>query len=1031
MQLLNRANPMRPEVLAAFVSLMLVLLLASAAPAQTTQPAPGQIRDGVLWVDGKPYFKTAAFFGYNHWMTRVEAKSLGNFLTLPQERLGTATDFYTDAGFNTGFYSAWANHWFVADKPFDPTYLREAIRRAEKVGQKITLHIPMVAPASVLDKHDAHWINDKGEKVPFSKILGIHHDPKFQAMLMRETYQSLFDAIRDSNTIIDIQIGSERWPYDYVRMSGSDVSYDEYSLNAFRNYLKKRFTLEQISQRYGKDLSFYKTWEEVFPPVPSRPLDYAKRKLGNYDAARWDWYGFRKAQTVEVWLEMLKTFEEMDGRGRPFYHEYGHGPFYSMGFGPFQEICARNKNFTVGNGDFLLDIAGTLCSISQVKACGPGPWINNELDSGTAGKYVNAAEQRRKIWSTIALGSGGYNLWTFFNLLGAESEFMDDAWYDPQIPENLPLKYFEVRQSNRMIRSLGDLLAGSKAPPMPLGLLLLDDAMFMYSFSGSYYPEGANIARAATAHGVADQFCAYTEYHLDNDLLTPDKVPFLVLPRTPRITDARAKRLADFVEQGGTLVLMGPTAKVDELFKTYPTYPYGPLATVAGVQVRDLTSEEVRVAPTTATWNDKNVHVDVISRLTLPPGSRAKVLARDARGEPALSVNEFGKGRCYVFSGYPYLLDDHDATGALLAEIFASGGVRPAAKVRVGPQSDGPVDTGIFASRRVGPHGTLLFLVETADQAHQVNVTLDPSVLGLTSGKTYSVFECFSNEKHRVSADTGWTFPTAIEPVGVRVFLISEAESLDGILPKSQRFMVPRAADQLVTASGPLGKPVRAQAVIEEQRGFVKSVTTSAGDVHPATPTDLGQGYLGLDLNSYSNESLATLVKDVDYAEFVNFGAEEKQQDSRLALPIRAGRNAIGDVPVSSGGRFARVDRGALLGIPVGRKIASLHFFHGGQFGQHGSVFGHYRVRYADGSTQLVPIALGVTMSDFTRPARFPAKTVSIWNGKGQSGPRVTLSRYDWQNPWPEKEVIAVDIVPVTRIDPRPFSVWGITARVP
>jgi len=472
------------------ISAIAISLLASPSLSLAAE-----LRDGKLMVDGKPMLKRSAYFGYNTW-TATEKGSLAPFALQPLNRVGSSTDFYTQAGFNVGHYAVHPQ-WLGKETPFDPTHLKAAIERAKKAGQKITLNIWVTVPESVAESFDMHWINDKGEKIPFGKILGMHHDPEVHAKAMVETYKDLFDFIRNEPTIIDVQIGGERWPYDYVRVSG-DISFDDYSLGEFRKYLKERFSLAEIGQRYGNKADFYADWNQVFPPVSKRPLDFGKRDLANYDVARWDWYNFRKAQTVKVWVRMIEALQELEGTGRPMYHEYGHGPYYSMGFGPFHEVCANTKGFSVGNGDFQPDLTGMLAYSILQRGCGEGPWINNELDAGCHGHHVDAAYMRRHISGNPAAGITGYNIWTFINLQGFPYEFQN-VDHSPGRIENQPHKFFETQHANKMLDSLGALIAGSTPPGPSIALLLLDDAIFHYAFALSYHQDGNNITRAMAA----------------------------------------------------------------------------------------------------------------------------------------------------------------------------------------------------------------------------------------------------------------------------------------------------------------------------------------------------------------------------------------------------------------------------------------------------------------------------------------------------------------------------------------------------
>jgi len=985
------------------LAFMLCLSFVVSAGAQESH-GPAELRDGKLWVEGKPFIKRSAYFGYNTW-TGTEKGSVGSFVAQPLSSVGGPYDFYSQALFNNGHYALhpqWLNN-----RPFDPKLLGAAIERAKKAGQKITLNIWVTPPESVTEAMDMHWIDDEGRKIPFGKTLGIHHDPEVHARAMVETYKDVFDFIRDEPTVIDVQIGGERWPYDYVRVPG-DISYDDYSLEQFRAYLKERFSLAEVGERYAKRPDFYADWNEVTPPVSKRPLDFNRRELVNYNVARWDWFNYRKAQTVKVWVRMIETFQELDGRGRPMYHEYGHGPYYSMGFGPFQEICAKTTNFSVGNGDFQPDLAGMLSYTILQRGCGEGPWINNELDAGCHGHHVDAAYMRRHLWGNLAAGMGGYNIWTFMNLQGFPYEFQQIN-YNPGRMENQPPKYFETQHANRMIESLGQLLADTVSPNPTVALLLLDDAIFHYYFALSYHQDGNNIIRAMAANGYADQLVLYTEYHLDHTELEGIKTIFM--PRTQRITDARAAKLTEFVKRGGHLVLMGPTGRVDEMFNTYDVFPYGALGEAAGVRVRNLTGAEFQAAPMEIEWNGRMLRMDVATAIEVPESSDAEVLVR-AGEAPVLTVHRHGRGRIYFFAGYPYLLDDNDETGHLLADIVRTSGAAPVATLKSG----GEVVNGIFSGSRVGEHGALVILIENADREHALDVTLDPVSLGLQPDRDYRVLECFSDELHEVSSAGQWTFSTRLEPVGVRVYLVTEAASLDDVIPPDRRMRIGRGPETVYVDKATRGQPYTAADILRDRLHYVRGHVVDGFDVEPGAPIALGDGYAALDLSAFADREMNGMVKGL-----TNLVTDASNAEGLMSAgPTRE----LGDVPVLVPERFV-LCAGEMRGIRVGTHVKSLHFFHGGHFSEHRSVLGHYRVHYVDGEIRRIPIVYGSSLTDFSRGSRFPAKTHKVWNRQGRA-----LHRFDWTNPRPDVAIERMDIVHAGRKNDREaLRVWAISAK--
>lgn len=110
-------------------------------------------------------------------------------------------------------------------------------------------------------------------------------------------------------------------------------------------------------------------------------------------------------------------------------------------------------------------------------------------------------------------------------------------------------------------------------------------------------------------------------------------------------TEAQAKRYADFVAKGGYL-LMGCRAGVKDatnLCHTDGPLP-GPLAGVLGVEVPEYTPLLENLP---LTWGGQALEGEQWADVIQPKG--AQVLATDAAGAPAVTVNRHGEGQaCYV-----------------------------------------------------------------------------------------------------------------------------------------------------------------------------------------------------------------------------------------------------------------------------------------------------------------------------------------------------------------------------------------------
>ncbi|MCS6949716.1 MAG: beta-N-acetylhexosaminidase [bacterium] len=113
--------------------------------------------------------------------------------------------------------------------------------------------------------------------------------------------------------------------------------------------------------------------------------------------------------------------------------------------------------------------------------------------------------------------------------------------------------------------------------------------------------------------------------------------------------------------------------------------------------------------------------------------------------------------------------------------------------------------------------------------------------------------------------------------------------------------------------------------------------------------------------------------------------------------------------------------------LQVGRRVSALYFLHatGWQVDRNRRV-GSYRILYADGTSETVPLEYGVNISAWNdlNPAPF-AK--AVWRGQTAEGAPVALRALRWQNPHPRKRVHAVEFsAEDNTAAPMLFAVTGV-----
>jgi hypothetical protein len=138
------------------------------------------------------------------------------------------------------------------------------------------------------------------------------------------------------------------------------------------------------------------------------------------------------------------------------------------------------------------------------------------------------------------------------------------------------------------------------------------------------------------------------------------------------------------------------------------------------------------------------------------------------------------------------------------------------------------------------------------------------------------------------------------------------------------------------------------------------------------------------------------------------------------------GIHRLGDVYFRIGEKMVHVQGGMRLdlprsvkGIPVQARADRVHFLHATQGGRDpGTLIGAYLLRYADGTSEQVPLVYGRNIANWWSFPRKddPTEDESPWTGSNDvtdHNPRlkIRLFAFTWTNPHPEKEITAFDVL--------------------
>jgi hypothetical protein len=189
-------------------------------------------------------------------------------------------------------------------------------------------------------------------------------------------------------------------------------------------------------------------------------------------------------------------------------------------------------------------------------------------------------------------------------------------------------------------------------------------------------------------------------------------------------------------------------------------------------------------------------------------------------------------------------------------------------------------------------------------------------------------------------------------------------------------------------------------------------------------PADIA--YRPVDLTPYANRSLSD-----DVTEDGKGGWSDQGPDADLrsfptgkqnfhGVPFTIGTGAKSIIVLASESRPGKESMPWEVTIPVSCAVEGFYFLHGTAYCQSGQA-GLYQVKYADGTTQDIPLIAGRNIRDWAdkNTGNFDhereTKTVAAWSGQCKTFPSISLYMTLWVNPQPRKSVVSVRFSTPTR----------------
>mgnify|MGYP000346296059 CR=1 FL=1 len=616
-----------------------------------------------------------------------------------------------EAGFNVvriGEF-AWAR-MEPTEGRYDWEWLDRAIDVLYRHGMRVVLGTPTAAPPPWLTTaHPEILPRDRYRRVRHagSRRHYCPNSPTYQEYT-RRIVAALAGRYGSDERVVGWQIDNEFGCHD------TGLCYCDVCAARFREWLREHYgSLDELNEAWGTVFwsAIYRSWDEI--PLPwAAPADHNPAHL--LDFLRFGTDSFRRYQQLQI--DILR--EHAPGQ----FVTHNYMPFHSREL-DFYDLAAPLDFVSWDNYHFYGATPALVAATHDLYwgMKGRNYWVMEQQVSQVNWAPYNPVfrpgEVGLKVWQSVAHGADGilYFAWRS-TTRGAEIYHSGLLDYS-----NRPTRgYEEARQIGQTLRRLAPYLEGS-VPPAEVAILhdyasrwsldiqphhrdLADDEAFQRALMGPYQ---ALWARNVPVHILR----AAPETDLSAYKL-------VVLPALNLVGPELARRLADYVQGGGTLLATARTGFKDE-YGRVPGQPPGHLAELLGVVVGEFDSlpPDRRNSVRFVEGPTGSVPVSLWMEILQPTGARPLAVYEEDfyAGRPAATLAERGRGRAI----YVGVLAGAEFYGLLMDWLLPQLGIRP---LLTTPE-------GVEAKVRVGPQGQVLFLLNHNDRSVRFSFPLSATDL--------------------------------------------------------------------------------------------------------------------------------------------------------------------------------------------------------------------------------------------------------------------------------------------------------------
>ncbi|MBQ9252959.1 MAG: beta-galactosidase [Clostridia bacterium] len=417
-------------------------------------------------------------------------------------------------------------------------------------------------------------------------------------------------------------------------------------------------------------------------------LSHFQRWLKNkYDSIE----ALNKAWSTQRWCRRLRSFEDVlfpettIARGAPE-PWLDMRRFFSDGIGEFLvqlsqlvEECApgvpHSSNHYSGHKNIGFDLLKYTDGFVDYPGVGhyPDYVMNEQVQYTFTTIQERLNEQEKPMWflefisgaNSIYSGPEGYVRmqaflclqhrlqmllgWTWRTMLGGEEQFYNGLLGHDAVPNPV---YFEYAQIAKDFRKL-EKYAFPYLPHPEIAVAFHQDSLWAAEYSTTHF---ALPYTQAILYAQKALFYQNRDYNMVNLRNLKKKYKLLIVPEQIIMDPVSAQTIRNYVLEGGSVLMTGYSATLDETGKVFDTPRPGLLSDVFGIRVagfdragRPDCAGDIQPANRTITRGSESLsfHADYVERIELQD---ATTFAALENGQCCVSVHFFGKGKAYYLA---------------------------------------------------------------------------------------------------------------------------------------------------------------------------------------------------------------------------------------------------------------------------------------------------------------------------------------------------------------------------------------------